>query len=76
MSATSKKRLTLSVVGEKPRYWKYFHHFFFLPAIATFSENIYGLQRKWYFQRVFSLYIFFWEFSINWKYGRTNEKGD
>ena len=68
------KRLTVSMVGVPFRQWKFFEHFFFLPTIATFSENIYGLQRKWYFQRVFSFYIFFWEFSINWKYGRTSEQ--
>lgn len=68
----TEKRLTLSFVGQTFHELGYFYHFFFIPTIATFSENVYGLQRKWLYQRVFAIYFLWWEVSINWKYGRAN----
>lgn len=67
------KRLTFIVIGPGKNGWKYFQHFFFTPAIATFTQNIYGLSKKWMFQRIFVFYILWWEFSIDWKYGNVDD---
>lgn len=68
------KRLTFTFIGERPEHWKYFSHFFFTPAFATFTQNIYQYGNKWMYQRVFVFYIFFWEFSIDWKYGKVEDR--
>ncbi len=38
-------------------------------AIATFTDNIVGSQKKWAYRRIICLYILWWGFSIEWKYG-------
>ena len=65
----TERRLTFSFIGQSAKSLKYFSHFFFTPAIATFTDNIVGYQKKWAYRRIICLYIFWWEFAIEWKYG-------
>ena len=69
------KRLTFSFIGQRWKECIYFQHFFLVPTIATFTENIYGKQKKWMYQRIFSLYILWWEFSVGWKYRDVSKEG-
>lgn len=52
--------------------WKemlYFEHFFLIPTLATFDMNDYSYGKKWVYRRFFTLYIFWWEFSLEWRHG-------
>lgn len=63
------RRLSFKFIGQPIKSWFYFEHFFFLPAIATFNMNDYSYGKKYKYKRVYALYIFWWEFSLEWRHG-------
>lgn len=69
MKANEGRRLTFRFIGQSFRECLYFQHFFLTPAIGTFDMNTYKYGKKWMFTRLFTLYIFWWEFAIEWQHG-------
>ena len=63
------RRLSFKFIGQPIKSWFYFEHFFLLPAIATFDMNDYSYGKKYMYKRVYALYIFWWEFALEWRHG-------
>jgi hypothetical protein len=67
------RRFRFRYIGQPIKSWLYFGHFFFLPAIGTFDTNDYQYGRKWMYVRIYALYIFWWEFAIEWRHGEAKK---